>query len=144
MDNIKFEDNISLDDYLMLRKSADFKELSIRQAELAIKNHNFLIVAKDNEQTVGMARLLGDDSWVSTIVDVIVLPKYQSKGIGRVMIEKILEHINSSKSDDEQVLVMLLAAKGKEGFYEKLGFAELPNDTSGAGMLQWLLNKPTK
>jgi ribosomal protein S18 acetylase RimI-like enzyme len=144
LDNIKFEDNISLDDYLMLRKSADFKELSIRQAELAIKNHNFLIVAKDNEQTVGMARLLGDDSWVSTIVDVIVLPKYQSKGIGRVMIEKILEHINSSKSDDEQVLVMLLAAKGKEGFYEKLGFAELPNDTSGAGMLQWLLNKPTK
>ena len=35
-----------------------------------------------------------------------------------------------------KVKMCLLAAKGKEPFYEKLGFVERPNDRLGAGMDQ--------
>ena len=33
----------------------------------------------------------------------------------------------------------LNSAKGKEPFYEKLGFVERPNEDAGAGMNQWLV-----
>jgi hypothetical protein len=42
-------------------------------------------------------------------------------------------------TDGEQTLVMLMAAKNKEGFYEKFGFIKRPDETYGAGMSQWLL-----
>jgi len=70
---------------------------------------------------------------------VIVLPEYQDHGIGKTMIEKALTYLKTNMADDEQVLVMLMSAKDKEGFYEKLGFIKRPDDTYGAGMSQWLL-----
>ena len=137
--NIEYINHISVEDYIMLRKSADFAELSKRQAETALRNCTFLIVAEENEKTIGMARLVADGAYVAVIVDVIILPEYQGMGIGRVMIEKILEYIKNNMTIGEKVFVMLVAAKGKEGFYEKFGFIKRPNETYGAGMSQWLL-----
>ena len=38
-----------------------------------------------------------------------------------------------------KVKMCLMAAKGKEPFYEKFGFSERPNENLGAGMDQWFL-----
>ena len=135
---IKYINHISVEDYIMLRKSAGFTELSKRQAETALQNYAFLIAAEENDKTIGMARLVADGAYVAVIVDVIVLPEYQGAGIGRVMIERIVEYIESNMTIGEKVLVMLVAAKGKEGFYEKFGFVKRPNETYGAGMSQWI------
>ena len=37
-----------------------------------------------------------------------------------------------------RVMISLLAAKGKEAFYNKFGFVDRPNDNFGCGMHQWL------
>ena len=42
MYNIKFTNKISVEDYLVLRKTVNFKELSRRQAEVAVKSHTFM------------------------------------------------------------------------------------------------------
>ena len=138
MDNIAYTDEISLEDYVSLREAVSFKALTKRQAEAAIANHSFLIAAKDGGKTVGMTRLVSDGAYIATITDVIVLPEYQGKGIGGAMIEKTLEYIKSVARDGESFLVLLLAAKGKEGFYEKFGFVRRPDEQYGAGMSQWL------
>jgi predicted GNAT family N-acyltransferase len=139
LENIEYTNSTSVSDYMKLREAVDFKPLSTRQAETALKNHVFLIVAKDNEKTVGMTRLISDGAYVVVFVDVIVLPEYQGQGIGRVMMEKALEHIKNGIVDGEHTLVMLMAAKDREGFYEKFGFTKRPDETYGAGMSQWLL-----
>ena len=140
MSEIKYTDSISAGDYLMLRKAVGFKELSARQAETAIKNHAFLVVAKEDDKTVGMIRLVADGAYIAVIVDVMVLPGYQGMGIGRAMMEKTLGYIKSSIASGGQVLAFLASAKDKEVFYEKFGFARQPNDTYGAGMSQWVQN----
>ena len=139
MNNIEFTDHISVSDYIELRNTVDFKTISQRQAETALKNYGFLIVAKRNDKTVGMTRLIFDGAYIAVLVDVIVLPEYQDHGIGKTMIEKALTYLKTNMADDEQVLVMLMSVKDKEGFYEKLGFIKRPDDTYGAGMSQWLL-----
>ena len=139
MNNIEFTDHISVSDYIELRNAVDFKTISQRQAETALKNYGFLIVAKRNDKTVGMTRLIFDGAYIAVLVDVIVLPEYQDHGIGKTMIEKALTYLKTNMADGEHVLVMLMSAKDKEGFYEKLGFIKRPDVTYGAGMSQWLL-----
>jgi GNAT superfamily N-acetyltransferase len=86
-----------------------------------------------------MTRLIFDGAYIAVLVDVIVLSEYQGHGIGKTMIEKALAYLKNNIANDEQVLVMLMCAKGKEGFYEKMGFIKRPDETYGAGMSQWLL-----
>ena len=42
-----------------------------------------------------------------------------------------------SAPEDERIMFILGAAKGKEEFYEKMGFIRRPNEESGAGMTMW-------
>ena len=138
MSEIIYTYEISVEDYLMLRKAVCFQDISERQAKAALDNDDFLIAAKDDNKTVGMTRLVTDGAWAVLIVDVIVLPEYQGRGIGRAMIERALRHIKNIINNDEQAGVFLVAAKDKEGFYEKLGFTKRPDEIYGAGMSMWL------
>ncbi len=106
------------------------------QIKRGLENSAFIVAAKDGENTVGMARYISDGGYVVFIVDVIVLPEYQRKGIGKVMVGKIMEHIRCNLKDGYCIQVDLMAAKGKENFYEEFGFIKRPNDTFGCGMTQ--------
>ena len=57
----------------------------------------------------------------------MVLPQYQHQGIG-----------NAQRKPGWKIKIVLVAAKGKEGFYQKLGFCSRPNENSGPGMDIWL------
>lgn len=52
--------DISIADYKQLVKSAGWKELSDKQIKNAIQNSMCVVVAKDNDKIIGMARLIGD------------------------------------------------------------------------------------
>lgn len=68
---------------------------------------------------VGAARAVADGSDCSYICDVVVDSQYQGLGLGRRLIENLLEQSKDHKK------VILYANPGKEGFYGKLGFYKL-------------------
>ena len=76
--------------------------------------------------------MISGDGTYDFIVDVIVHPNYQSQGIGHDMIEQLL-HLAYDMMES-RASVCLVAAKGKESFYEKCGFHKIPDDFSGSGM----------
>ncbi|MDR0310974.1 MAG: GNAT family N-acetyltransferase, partial [Acidobacteriota bacterium] len=90
----------------------------------------------DGDTAIGMARIVSDGGYVVFIADVLVLPEYQRKGIGRTMMKKIMEYVYSMLRDGYCIQVDLLAAKGKEGFYEDFGFIKRPDENYGCGMTQ--------
>ena len=77
---VKYVNEISIDDYNSLRKSAGWREVSNRKAEIGLKNSIFIVVAIVDKKPIGMARIVGDGGYFALIVDVVVLPQWQEKG----------------------------------------------------------------
>ena len=120
----------------MLRESVGwgdngFSEESIRAG---LANTVYGVCAYDGERTVGMARVVGDGHMYFFLQDVIVHAQYQHHGIGRRMVELLLEHIEATAEPHSHI--GLMAAKGKESFYEQFGFSRRPNEHYGAGMVR--------
>ncbi|MGL1861652.1 MAG: GNAT family N-acetyltransferase [Pseudodesulfovibrio sp.] len=64
---------------------------------------------------VGIARALSDGEYQSVIYDLSILPEYQSKRLGSLMMEAILERLTTPNA-------VLWSVPGKESFYAGMGF----------------------
>ena len=135
---ITYADTITPADYAMLRASQGWRALSAPQVEAAISGSAFLVAAKDGPRTVGMTRLMSDGGYFAVVLDVVVLPEYQGQGIGREMMARAVAHLKGSLRPGEHSYTILTSAPGKEGFYEKMGFHQVPNEDEGAGLVMRL------
>ena len=135
---ITFTHTISIEDYNNLRASVDFITITEKRAEIALSNSLYKLIAIDGSTPVGMARVVGDGGYVYFICDVIVRPSYQSRGLGRAIIESVLTWLESQVEENETIMINLMSAMNKEPFYEKLGFHKRPFGNHGSGMSLWL------
>lgn len=71
------------------------------------------ITAYDDGKLIGCLRILTDGYFFGTITELLVLPKYQKKGIGSRLLELARENTPS--------MLFFGAQPGVEGFYEKNG-----------------------
>ncbi len=85
----------------------------------AINNTTCLITAWDDGKIIGTARSLSDCARWATIVDVLVHPNYRNQGIGKKIIEELLE------CPEMKVRTVYLATENQESFYNKLGFQSI-------------------
>ena len=106
-----------------------YKEAVIEQS---LPNTLYSLCAFVDGELVGMARIIGDGGMVYYIQDVIVLPAHQRQGIGTQMMDRVMAYIRAHASHN--TIVGLMAACGKEPFYEKYGFTRRPTERLGAGM----------
>lgn len=84
-----------------------------------VENSQIVVTAWNEEIMIGFARCTTDYVFNGQINNVVVDLKYRKKGIGKVLINKIL---NSNK----QVTYMLRGSSRNEGFYRGLGFEDGP------------------
>lgn len=143
-EQITFQHEISVEDYNTLRGSVDFIQITPERAACALQNSLYRIVAVDGNTPVGMARVVGDGGYVFFICDVIVRPEYQSRGLGRKIIEKVLGWLESQVGEGETIMVNLMSAMNKEEFYSKLGFYQRPFGNHGSGMSKWISGSSKK
>jgi predicted N-acetyltransferase YhbS len=69
----------------------------------------------------GFARAISDGVCQAAVYDCALAPDCQRKGLGRMIMETILSELPDCD-------VLLCAAPGKEGFYEKLCFRKMKTD----------------
>jgi len=81
----------------------------------AFEGSNLICFAWDGDNLVGMGRALSDGLVQSVIYDLCMLPEYQGQGLGRRIMEAMIEQLNTDN-------VVLWAVPGKEGFYRNFGF----------------------
>ena len=127
------ENLLSYEDYRTLRESVGWHLFSKNQMQQALDNSLYTIVAVENNQSVGMGRLIGDGMYF-LIVDVVVQPVFQKCGIGTNIMNMLLKYVEKKTPTGGRSSVQLVAEKGKEPFYEKLGFKTIPNEFCGSGM----------
>lgn len=132
---MEFKTTISTKEFCRLRESVGFQKLSTEQAETVLSNTPLLINAVHDGRSVGMVRVLTDFVTDAYITDVIVSPDFQGNGLGKQLVNKTLERLKEYSLGNVKLACSLYANPGKEPFYVKFGFEELPNDKYGYGML---------
>ncbi|HAK44080.1 MAG TPA: hypothetical protein DCM59_17040 [Clostridium sp.] len=91
----------------------------INRLKAMVENSQIVVTAWDEETMIGFARCTTDYVFNGQINNVVVDSKYRRKGIGKVLINTILD---SSK----QVTYMLRGSIRNEKFYRGLGFEDGP------------------
>jgi len=120
---------------MLLYESVGWQPPTEEQIALALNNSNFTVCIKDNNQPVGMGRVIGDGAISYFIKDVAVLPDYRNQGIGTMIINSITNHIKATVPLGFYASVELISSEGKEAFHEKLNFGKKPGDGMGHGMM---------
>ncbi len=127
------ENALSREDYLRLRESVGWVNFSKEQSTKALENSLYTIAAAECGEIVGMGRLAGDGMYY-IIVDVVVHPTYQNKGIGREILQRLIAFVDRETPTGGRSSIQLIAEKGKEAFYQKAGFRLIPHEYCGSGM----------
>ena len=135
------ENNRDTDAYLSLRKAVNWKELSREQAEKALKNSMYILTAYENDEPIGMGRIVGDGAVICYVQDLIVIPEKQSDGIGGMILNRLKKFVASEGIPGTTMMFDLMCAKGRENFYEKHGFMARPTEDLGPGMIQYIKMK---
>ena len=135
---IRFEDHITPEEYMDLRRMVGWMEFPLEEAKNCVENAYMVICVRDDDKAIGVVRFLWGGGYVAFLSDVIVAPEYQKQGIGKKLVESVIQRIKDDMKPGFKVKLNLNAAKGKEPFYEKLGFKVRPNEDTGAGMDQWI------
>lgn len=93
----------------------------------AINNSWYSVSAYLDNTLVGFGRIISDGNLHAFIVDLIILPEYQGKGIGTVILKSLIDEAQNKGIVD----IQLFCAKGKRDFYIKNGFIERAEDAPG-------------
>ena len=107
-----------VDDFVRLRKIAKLTPRPKPAVERALPNSLFGVHIIINEQVVGMGRVVGDGAINFEVVDVAVDPEHQGKGLGRVIMESIMEYFDENAP--KGAYISLIADVPE--LYEKFGF----------------------
>ena len=127
------ENMLHYEDYCKLRESVGWLLFSKEQTQKALINSLYTVIAVKDSQTVGMGRLIGDGTYFM-LVDIVVQPNYQKQGIGNKIVNMLIHYVDKATPIGGRSSIQLIAEKGKETFYEKIGFKLIPHEFCGAGM----------
>ncbi|OUR93535.1 hypothetical protein A9Q84_18875 [Halobacteriovorax marinus] len=125
--SIQFED--AKKDIKVVWKSCDWgwNDNDSKKMESIFKNRwkNFLAYVEGTP--VGYAGLISDHNVYALIVDMMVEPTYQKKGVGKALMERI---VSECKSEDIKVIKLISSEQGKR-LYKSYDFDICPNESPG-------------
>lgn len=110
--------NINWNEVINILKTVGMSYADEELHKKSFENSYTVVFIFDEENLIGFGRAISDGIYQSAIYDVAILPEYQGLGIGKTIIENIINNTPTCN-------FILYASPGKEGFYENLGFSKL-------------------
>lgn len=120
----------SVNDYINIRLAAGLSRKSPEAATIGLKHGLFSVIVYADSTPVGIGRVIGDGGCFFEIVDIAVLPAHQKKGLGHLIMQRLMQYIHETALPT--AYVSLMADHGTPEFYKRYGFeASLPPQKSG-------------
>jgi len=118
---IKFVDSWSEDEIESLYKAGGWWKSNYDKSLInpMISGSFVFVVVIDlkNNKTIGMGRVISDGVSDGYIQDLVILPEYRGKGIGKKLVKSLIDYCFSKGL----VWIGLIAEPGSEKFYSDLG-----------------------
>jgi ribosomal protein S18 acetylase RimI-like enzyme len=114
--NIKFEPNDI--DWKSVSSLLEIAGLSSTEPDICKKAYfgsQVTVFVFDDDKLIGVTRAISDGVKQAAIYEVAVLPEYQGKGVGRILMESVISRLQGFNC-------ILYSNAGKEDFYRKFGF----------------------
>ena len=86
-------------------------------------------IHNEEQKLIGFARAVSDGSFHATLLDIVVHPNFQDRGLGKTIVANLINQLRQAGVKD----ITLFASPHIVDFYHKLGFISQPNN------LQWML-----
>lgn len=125
---VKLVDNIlQAEDFVRLRIETGFAGVPVEHARKALQNGLLNVSAIYHGELVGMGRLVGDGAMYWYLQEIVVLPEFQRKGIGTMIVNHLVDYAKANSITGNFTTIGGVSAKGKEPFYKKMGFDIISN-----------------
>jgi GNAT superfamily N-acetyltransferase len=86
----------------------------------ALIGSSTVAIAREGNELLGLARVVSDGAFVAYLQDILVRPSAQRTGLGRKLVEAVLEPYASVR----QKVLLTDDEAAQKTFYESLGFSE--------------------
>ncbi len=116
--DLRIQENCENIDWNQIRDYLKLAGMGYHKPELhqkAFLNSVSVVFIFDRGKLIGFGRATSDGAYRAAIYDVVVIPEYQKRGLGRLIMERILQRISNCNT-------ILYANLGREEFYATLGF----------------------
>ncbi|REL27826.1 GNAT family N-acetyltransferase [Thalassotalea euphylliae] len=125
-----------LEDFIALRTKVGWGNTDPLLAQMSLDNSLYHLSAYQNNQLIGMVRLVGDGALFFYIQDLVVAPVFQQTGVGKALMTKLEQHL--AKVAKYGATIGLFSAQGKEAFYHQYGYVERTGEPLGLGMCKFV------
>ena len=118
-----------------IREYGNYKEAEIRRLytevgwtaytesmpvlEQGFKNSLLVLAAYENDELLGIIRVVGDGFTIVFVQDILVFPRQQRKGVGTALLKAVLDRY----PDVRQIELTTDDAPETAAFYKSLGFS---------------------
>ncbi|HXF01622.1 MAG TPA: GNAT family N-acetyltransferase, partial [Arthrobacter sp.] len=87
----------------------------------ALSGSAAIAVARAGTELIGLARVISDGASICYLQDVLVHPDFQRRGIGRRLVESVLQPFSHVR----QKVLLTDDEAGQKAFYESLGYTHV-------------------
>ena len=84
------------------------------------KNSLLVLAAYDNDELLGLIRVVGDGATIIFIQDILVFPSVQRQGVGSALLRAVLEKYSNVR----QIELLTDNTEKTKAFYNAMGFRE--------------------
>lgn len=98
----------------------------------ALVNSSLVLISTRADRVVGLVRCISDGQTICYIQDILVVPEHQRLGIGKSLMQRVLNHYVSCR----QIVLMTDNEDAQRRFYESAGFREIAGDLRGYVLLR--------
>ncbi len=119
----KYDKSIHSDDLLSLYANVGWTAYTndLPQLQRGVASSRLVISAWDQDELIGLVRVIGDGETIAYIQDILVKEVWQKKGIGRELMRRVFEEVKHIR----QVILITDATEWNYNalnWYEKVGF----------------------
>ncbi len=112
-------DTVDWEELSAMYRAAPLGDKKPEALRTVFTNSMFKCFVYHDGHLVGAGRALADGADCSYICDIALLPSHQGTGLGKAIVEHLVERSRGHKK------IILYAVPGKESFYKKFGFLRM-------------------